>query len=101
VWSRRVHRLQPQTCYYGGHCPWSAVTSWIQSELVWRKRIVCLSSFGSSGFPYTPLLLLLQSLAQATASVPGPWEELMWVREFDVTTEAFHATIVRATEASA
>jgi hypothetical protein len=66
-----------------------------------EKRIVYLSSSGSSGFPFTPLLLLLQRLAQCTVDVPGLREEVIRAREPAATVEAARVAAVRAVEASA
>jgi hypothetical protein len=40
-----------------------------------------MNSSGSSGFPYTPLLLLSQRLARGAADIPGQREEVIWAWE--------------------
>jgi hypothetical protein len=49
----------------------------------------------SFGFPYTPLLLLLQHMAQGTTGVPTPQKKVIHAREVIYATEVARTAAVR------
>jgi hypothetical protein len=57
-------------------------------------------SSGSSEFPYTPLLLLLQHLARGTADVSRSREEMICAWEVVANEDAAHASTFCVAEAS-